>query len=116
MNDPNPSARAKLKARLLALLQVGAGSLVVASTVMAAPRPTPIAPAPGDSPLKRAEEVRAQLVQSLPEAERAADEPLELAWWGNRWPNFGWRPWANWPNGWRNWNNWPNWGNVRRGR
>jgi len=114
MNDPDTSARAVLKARLLALLQVGAGSLVVASAVLAAPQPTSIASALGDSPLKRAEAVRVQLVQSLPEAERGTEEPLEVAWWGNRWPNFGWRPWANWPNGWRNWNNWPNWGNFRR--
>jgi len=118
MNEPAAasSSRSRLKARLLALFQSGAGSLVVASTVLAAPPPTSVSPVPGDSPLKRAEDARARIVQSLPAAEQTGQKPVELAWWGNRWGNGGWHPWNNWPNAWRNWPNWGNWGPGRRSR
>lgn len=112
--DTNPPARSGLKAQLLALLQGGAVTVVVASAVLAAP-PAATASAPSDTLLERAEEARARLLQSLSSAEPPAEKPVELAWWGNRWPNGGWRPaWNNWPNGWHNWNNWGNWPGPRR--
>jgi hypothetical protein len=112
MNDPGASSRAGHKARLLALLQAGAGSVVVASAVLAAPSAA-VASIPRDALMSRAEEARNQLVQSLP-PEQSGDKRVQLAWWGNRWGNGGWRPWNNWPNGWHNWNNWGN--RMRRRR
>ena len=114
MKAPDTPSRSERKAGFLALLQGGAVTVVVASAVLAAP-PATIASVPSDSLHRRAEEARAQLVQSLPAVEQAAEKPVELAWWGNRWPNGGWRPaWNNWPNGWHNWNNWGNWWGPRR--
>jgi len=114
MTDPENSARARHKARLLALLKAGAGSVVVASAVLAVPSAA-VASIPRDLLLSRAEEARNQLVRSLP-PEPSGDKPVRLAWWGNRWGNggWGWRPWNNWPNGWHNWNNWGN--RMRRPR
>src|SRR5262245_5384201 len=112
MNDPGNFTRAGHKARLLALLQAGAGSVVVASAVLAVPSAA-VASIPRDALLNRAEEARNRLVRSLPQ-EPSADKGVQLAWWGNRWGNGGWRPWNNWPNGWHNWNNWGN--RMRRRR
>jgi hypothetical protein len=107
--DEHTVKRSRLKARLLTLLQAGAGSLVLATTVLAAPPAAAAALTPTDSLLKRADEARAELVRSLPAAEPLADKPAEVAWWGNRW-GWGGRPWwPNWPNGWHNWPNWRNW-------
>src|SRR5262245_7698848 len=115
MSAPDTSSRSGLKAALLSLLQGGAATVVVASAVLAAPSAA-TASAPRDTLLERADEARAQLLRSLPAAEQVADKPVELAWWGNRWPNGSWRPaWNNWPNFWHNWNNWGNWpGQPRR--
>ena len=120
------SGRSRLKARLLKLLQGGAGSLVLATTALVAPSAVTAATPSTDSLFKRAEGARAQLVETLSEAELTSENPIQLAFWGNsrrsRWPNWpnGWnnwsrwgnfpRPaWPNWPNG---WNNWPNWRNF----
>src|SRR5262245_48768191 len=111
MNDPENFPRAGHKARLLALLQAGAGSVVVASAVLAVPSAA-VASIPRDVLLSRAEQARNHLARSLP-PEPSGDERVQLAWWGNRWGNGGWRPWNNWPNG---WHNWPNWGNRMRHR
>jgi hypothetical protein len=107
MNDPQ-------KARLLALLQAGAGSVVVASAILAVPSAA-VASIPRDALPSRAEEARNHLVRLL-SPEQTGDGPVQLAWWGNRWGNGGWRPWNNWPNGWHNWNNWGNRMGRRRRR
>ena len=123
--DDEKSARSRLKSRLLTLLQAGAGSLVLATTVLVAPPPVTAATPSSDSLFKRAEDARAELVKFLSDAELTGERPVQLAFWGNiarpRWPNWpnGWnnwsrwgnfsRPrWPNWPNGWNNWSNWRN--------
>ena len=125
MTEDGKPARYQLKSRLLTLLQAGAGSLVLATTVLMAPSTATAATTASDSLLKRAEDARAQLVKSLPGLELAGENPVQQAFWGNigrpRWPNWpnGWnnwsrwgnlsRPrWPNWPNGWHNWPNWRN--------
>ena len=125
MTEDGKPERSRLKAHLLALLQAGAGSLVLAATAVMAPPAATAATPSSDSLLKRADEARAQLVRSLPDSELIEERPVQLAFWGNigrpRWPNWpnGWnnwsrwgnlsRPrWPNWPNGWHNWPNWRN--------
>ena len=119
------SGRSRLKASLLALLQCGAGSLMLATTALVAPSAVTAATPSTDSLFRRAEGARAQLIKTLSEAELTSENPVQLAFWGNigrpRWPNWpnGWnnwsrwgnfsRPrWPNWPNGWHNWPNWRN--------
>ena len=91
------SGRSRLKSRLLALLQGGAGSLVLAATALVAPSAVTAATPSTDSLFKRAEGARAQLVETLSEAELTSENPIQLAFWGNsrrsRWPN-----WPNWRN------------------
>jgi hypothetical protein len=125
MMEDEKTARSRLKSSLLALLQAGAGSLVLATTALLTPAAEAATPS-SDSLLKRAEDARAEIVKSISEAELTGENPMQLAFWGNigrpRWPNWpnGWnnwsrwgnlsRPrWPNWPNG---WNNWPNWRNF----
>src|SRR5262245_39659441 len=124
--DDEKSARSRLKSSLLALLQAGAGSLVLATTALVAPPAVTAATPSSDSLFKRAENARAELVKVLSDTELTTEKPVQLAFWGNigrpRWPNWpnGWpnwparwgnvsRPrWPNWPNGWPNWPNWRN--------
>jgi len=125
LNDEK-SGRSRLKSSLLTRLKAGAGSLVLATTVLMAPPAVTATTPPSDSLFQRAENARAELVKVLSDAEVTADRSVQLAFWGNigrrRWPNWpnGWnnwsrwgnfpRPaWPNWPNG---WNNWPNWRNF----
>ncbi len=105
-------ARRLTKDRLASLLTAGAGSLVLATTVMTAPAAA--SPPPSRQPvLQRADDVRTKL--TAPDSNpQLTDKPAtQLAWWRN-WGNGGWGPhpyWHNWPN-WRNWHNWGNWRNY----
>ena len=102
-------ARTRLKQRLLKALQLGAGSLVMATAVTSAkPAGAAISPAPR-SVIARADDVRARLQGITPSLLPNSDGATLLAWWGN-WRNWGRPRWPNWPN-WRNWHNWPNWRN-----
>jgi len=102
-------AHARLKQRLLKTLQLGAGSLVMATAVIAAkPAGAAIAPAQR-SVIARADDVRARLQRATPSAAVDPHRATLLAWWGN-WHNWHGGPyWHNWPN----WHNWHNWGNFR---
>ena len=87
-------------------LRAGAGSLVLASAVMAAP-PAEAAKAPDTALEPRVLAARSQLSATVPPAAGAKSDPTQIAWWGN-WHNWGYHPWwHNWPN-WRNWHNWGN--------
>lgn len=103
-------SRSRLKQRLLTALQVGAGSLVLATAV------TPTAPADAAIPrsdrsvLVRADEARARLTVAAPSSAQDPNAATVLAWWGN-WHNWGGPGWHNWPN-WHNWHNWGNWHNF----
>ena len=109
MDTHDRPSRSRFKVRLLALLQGGAGSLVLATTVLVAPPEGAATPSP-ESVLERAGEARARLVKSLEASAQPGGKPLELAWWGKAWGNGGGHPaWDNWPNGWQNWNDWGNW-------
>jgi hypothetical protein len=97
-------ARARLRARILAVLTAGAGSMVLASTVVAPPAEAAHLPR-GAEVTRRTDGVRAQWSK----ADGIGQPALQLAWWRN-WGNGGWHPWwHNWPN-WRNWHNWGNGG------
>jgi hypothetical protein len=114
MDEDDKTRRSRFKGTLLIRLQAGAGRLVLATAaLMAPPAGAGAAPARSDSLLERAEAARAQLIQSLPAAERTAARPVELAFWTNiLGRRFGWPNWPNWPNAWHNWHNWPNWPNY----
>jgi hypothetical protein len=103
-------ARARLKQRWLKALQLGAGSLVMATAVSSA-RPADAAVRRADrSVLERADEVRARLHGGAPSPTLDPYSATVLAWWGN-WHNWHGGPgWHNWPN-WHNWHNWGNWHN-----
>jgi hypothetical protein len=102
----DPQGKSRLKAKLVRLLTAGAGSLVVATTVMSTPAAALVKPS-ADPLVERAAQARAKLIAGDPAAEESQAPHLELAWWRN-WGNGGFRPrWPNWPN-WRNWSNWRN--------
>jgi hypothetical protein len=119
-----------LKDRLRDLLAAGAGTLVVASTVVATP-PASAAPAPlADSVIERVETLRSQLAAERLRGGSDPAQPARLAWhtwhdwrdykdhdqvWNNvgSWHNVGYRDdrWQNWQN-WHDWkNNAGDWGN-----
>jgi hypothetical protein len=102
----------RLKQSWLRILQAGAGSLVVATAVVAAPPALAAHLLPAASVEDKLQQARDSLRKgvSAPNGEQPAVE--RLAWWGNRWGNGGWGhpAWHNWPN-WHNWHNWHNWGN-----
>ena len=101
----NPERKSRLKARLLQLVTAGAGSIVVATTVMPAPA-AGLAKPSSDPVMVRA--ARAKVVAGAPGGDHGQAPALEFAWWRN-WGNGGWHPgWRNGPN-WRNWHNWRNW-------
>lgn len=106
MAQANPEWRSRVKAKLLQLLTAGAGSIVVATTVIPTPAGGNVKP-PSDAVMERAAQARAKLTRAAA-ADHAQPAPIEIAWWRN-WGNGGWHPrWNNWPN-WRNWRNWRNW-------
>lgn len=109
-SDASGEGRSRLKNVWLRMLQAGAGSVVVATAVLAAPPAEAARPDASATVMERAEEARVALQDAAPALDASAEEAARLAWWGN-WHNWGWHPgWHNWPN-WHNWHNWHNWGN-----
>ena len=99
------------QADVASILQVGAGTLVVAAAVVSAPPAKAAKPDAQPSVVERVQQARDALQSGLPGLEHDQDSLDQLAWWGNRWGNGGWgyHPWwHNWPN-WHNWHNWGNW-------
>ena len=116
--SPRPASssdrRARLKRRLVggfftALLAIEWG--MAQSAVASAPAPTP---EPKTTLAARADDVRAALPRTAPDAAPLkADQPAQP--WGNAWLNWG-NGWNNWSNAWNNWNNWSNgWNNWTNG-
>lgn len=97
----------RLKQRWLRVVRAGAGSLVVAAAVIAAPAAHASTPPPQGSIPERVQHAREALLPggSDPARQNPADD--RLAFWGNRFGVVVRPAWPNWPN----WHNWPNWGN-----
>ena len=121
---PHPErSTERTKNRLRALLAAGAGTLVVASTVVATGPAAASTSPPARSVIERVEAVRAHLgTDRLMRDAGPADHP-RLTWhtwhdwrdyknhdqvWNNvaSWHNVGYRD-----NRWQNWQNWHDWGN-----
>jgi hypothetical protein len=121
MTPSNPS-RGGLKKRLLDVLKGSAGSLVIASAMLASP-PTKAAvnPQPDQTVSARVEKIQDQIAQPQTNAGGAA-KTMEGVWlnWSNLpvWSNWSdWNnnhPWYNWGD-WGNqqWHNWGDWGNQQ---
>ena len=111
MTSKKPDSRRRIKDQLARLLTVGAGSLVVATTVVSAPAAA--SPQPPSQPvLQRAEAVRAKITTDDVHRQPRERVAGQLAWWRN-WGNGGWAPhpyWHNWPN-WQPMSTWERLGN-----
>ena len=94
-----------LKQSWLRVLRAGAGSLVVAATVIVAP--TANASTPPPSIAERVQHAREALLPDGAGTDQDKAAVDRLAWWGNRFGVVVRPAWPNWPN----WHNWPNWGN-----
>jgi hypothetical protein len=108
LESDKPAIRNKLKERLRALVMTGAGTVVLATTVLSAiPVDANVADTnPADTLQKRVEKVRPQVQDANANLQQQGNSNIQLAWWRN-WRNGGWRGWG-WPN-WHNWHNWRNW-------
>ncbi len=115
----------RVKSALRTLLAAGAGTLVVASTIVVTAT-AEAAPSPG-SLAERVEQARARLTAQMP---RSSADGTKLAWhawhnwqdsqyhdqvWSNvpSWHNTGYADprWQNWQN-WHNWHDWNDWRNT----
>jgi hypothetical protein len=107
VRDTSKGSHSRLKETWLRALQAGAGSLVVAAAVVAAPPAQAARLDTTTSVTDKVKEARESLRKSLllPEGDQPSLD--QLAWWGNRWGN-GWGHRPNWHN-WHNWHNWGNW-------
>lgn len=107
MADDRRSLRALAK-----LLPTGVLGLSIG---LAAAAQATSATGPNGSVAARLKAIRSSVSDVIHDAKQEnADNPVELAWWGNGWHNGGWHNWGNgWGNGgWHNWGNgWHNWGN-----
>ena len=113
------STREGLKKRLLDIVKQSAGSLIMASAILAPPTAkAAVNPQPEQAVSARVEKIQDQIGQP----QTNADGPQTMGWqfplWGNwsDWNDNPWRDWGDWANhprhNWGNWGNhqWHNWG------
>jgi rSAM-associated Gly-rich repeat protein len=102
------------------LLPAGVLGLSIGLAAAGAPAATSAGAASPGSVAQRLKAIRSSVSEVVREvAPEGADDPVQLAWWGNGWHrgwgNGGWHNWGN--GGWHNWGNgwgnggWHNWGN-----
>src|SRR3954447_8628906 len=110
MADDRRSFRALAK-----LVPTGVLGLSMASAAAGAQATSSMGPAPAPSSVAaKLKAIRSSVSDAVTDpTQENADNPLQLAWWGNGWHNGGWgNGWHNggWGNGWGN-GGWHNWGN-----
>ena len=122
MTPSNPS-REGLKRQLLDILKGSAGSLVIASAMLASPPiKAAVNPQPAQTVSARVEKIQDQIVQPPTNAggpAKTMEGPwlnwLNLPVWSN-WPDWNnYHPWSNWGD-WGNhpWHNWGDWNNHHK--
>ena len=87
MGAASDRPHSRLKQTWLRILQVGAGTLVVAAAVVSAPPAKAAKPDAQPSVVERVQQARDALQSGLPGLEHDQDSLDQLAWWGNRWGN-----------------------------
>jgi rSAM-associated Gly-rich repeat protein len=108
MADDRRSFRALAK-----LLPTGVLGLSIGLAAAGAQATSATGPGSNGSVAARLKAIRSTVSDVVQDAaqQQDAEDPMQLAWWGNGWHNGGWHNWGNgWHNGWGN-GGWHNWGN-----